>query len=113
MAERIGLVPGFTPDPSVSDPEDYMPWDFNSASKRARAEEMVRAKALMLLVVNPVCAAFSRLQRSSGMNMDSYEAKRLVEHGAVHLEFCICLCRIQREHGFRVRFENSHGHQLG
>merc|ERR1712115_349804 len=94
MAERIGLIAGFSLDLSVNDPEDNMPWDFNIESKRVKAEEMVRSKLSLPLVVSPMCAAFSRLQRWNYPKMHPDKVKELIEYGVRHLEFCMRLCRI-------------------
>ena len=106
MAERIGLIPGFALDLSVSDPQDNMPWDFNIESKRVKAEEMVRSKSSLLLVVSPMCAAFSRLQRLNYPKMNPEKVKQLVEYGVKRLEFCMRLCRIQHENGLYFLFEH-------
>ena len=85
MAERIVLIPGFALDLSVNDPKDNMPWDFNIEPKRVKAEEMVRSKSSLLLVVSPMCAAFSRLHRLNCPKMDTEKVKQLVEYGIKHL----------------------------
>ena len=42
LAERFGLVPGFSLDLSVLDPNDGLPWDLNSKAKRKKAIQLVR-----------------------------------------------------------------------
>ena len=68
MAEKMGLVPGLAMDLTTCD-EYGNPWDFNCAIMRAKAKKIVKSKAALLLIVSPMCSAFSRLQ--------SFNAKRL------------------------------------
>ena len=75
MAERMGLIPGLSLDLTTNDPEDNMPWDFNDEGKRKKAEAMVKAKSSVLLIVSPMCAAFSRLQRLNFPKMDPKKVK--------------------------------------
>ena len=99
MVERMGLIPGLSLDLTTCDPEDNMPWDFNKQDKREKAEAMVKAKSSLLLIVSPMCAAFSALQRLNFPRMPASRVKEVVEHGVKHLEFCMRLCRIQHEQG--------------
>ena len=59
MVERLGLVPRASLDLTTNDPADNMPWDFNKQDKRDNAEALVKAKSSLLLVVSPMCVAFS------------------------------------------------------
>ena len=61
MAEKVGLIPGLAMDLTTHD-EHGGPWDFNGAVLRSKAKKMVKSKAAMLLIVSPMCSAFSRLQ---------------------------------------------------
>ena len=61
MAENMGLILGLAMDLSTYD-EHGNPWDFNNATMRQKAKAIVKSTAAMLLVVSPMCSAFSRLQ---------------------------------------------------
>ena len=86
MVERMGLIPGMSLDLTTNDPEDNLPWDFNRKDKRDKAEAMVKAKSSLLLVVSPMCAAFSRLQRSIFPKMS---AEKCAPRVAFHLRTCL------------------------
>ena len=106
MIERMGLIPGLSLDLTTNGPEDNMPWDFNKQDKRDKAEAMVKAKSSLLLVVSPMCSAFSALQRLNFPRMSAAKVKEVVEYGVKHLEFCMRLCRIQHDQGLYFLFEH-------
>ena len=59
MAEKMGLVPGLAMDLTTHD-EHGNPWDFNCPVMRAKAKKIIKSKAALLLIVSPMCSAFSR-----------------------------------------------------
>lgn len=83
-----------------------MPWGFNVVSKREKAEEMVRANMSLLLIVSPMCAAFSRLQRLNDPKMTQQMVREIMEYGVMHVGLCMRLCRIQHENGLYFLFEH-------
>ena len=68
MADKMGLIPGLAMDLTTCD-EHGNPWDFNVDAMRSKAKHIVKHKSALLLVVSPMCSAFSRLQ--------AFNAKRL------------------------------------
>ena len=70
MADKMGLIPGLAMDLTTCD-EHGNPWDFNVDAMRSKAKHIVKHKSALLLVVSPMCSAFSRLQ--------AFNAKRLGE----------------------------------
>ena len=60
MAEKMGMIPGLAMDLTTCD-QFGNPWDFNVPAMRAKGEKIVKSKSALLLVVSPMCAAFSKL----------------------------------------------------
>ena len=109
MVERMGLIPGMSLDLTTNDPEDNMPWDFNKKEKRDKAEAMVKAKSSLLLMVSPMCSAFSQLQRLNFPRMSADKVEQVISHGVMHLEFCMHLCKLQHDQGLYFLFEHPAG----
>ena len=106
MIERMGLAPGFSLDLTTNDPEDNQPWDFNKEEKRNKAEGLVKSKAAVLMIVSPMCAAFSRLQELNFPRTDARRVREILEYGTCHLEWCMRLCKLQHEQGLYFLFEH-------
>ena len=106
MVERLGMIPGMSLDLTTVDPEDNLPWDFNEKSKRDKAEALVKSKCSLLLVVSPMCAAFSQIQRLNFPHMAADKVKQVMAHGLRHLEFCVHLCKLQHDQGMYFLFEH-------
>jgi hypothetical protein len=106
MIERMGLVPGLSLDLTIVDPEDGRLWDFNQKDKREKAKALVKSGSGLLLIVSPMCAAFSRLQNLNFCRMSKEQVKEVIEYGARHLEFCMDLCRMQKDQGLYFLFEH-------
>ena len=41
MIDKLGLIPGFSLDLSVNDPEDNEPWDFNRQDKTRERRQII------------------------------------------------------------------------
>ena len=108
MAEKMGLIPGLAMDLTTHD-EYGNPWNFNSEVMRAKAKKIVKSKAALLLVVSPMCAAFSRLQTFNAKRMGIEKMKEMLEYGVKHLTFALDLCEIQRRNGLYFLFEPPAG----
>ena len=78
----------------------------NREDKRSKAEVLVQAKSSALLIVSPMCAAFSKLQRLNFPRMPEEKVKEVIEHGVKHLEFCMHLCKVQHDQGLYFLFEH-------
>ena len=48
------LLPGWSLDLTVSDPDDGEPWDFNKQEKRDKAESIINGKKALLFIGSPM-----------------------------------------------------------
>ena len=71
------------------------PLDFNCHAMRAKAKKIVKSKAALLLVVSPMCSAFSRLQTFNVKRLGTERIKEMLEYGIKHLTFALDLCEIR------------------
>ena len=78
MADKMGLIPGLAMDLTTCD-EHGNPWDFNSEVMRAKAKKIVKSKASLLLVVSPMCSAFSRLQAFNVKRLGPEKMKEMID----------------------------------
>ena len=76
---------------------------------RSKAEKLVKSKVALLLVVSPMCAAFSRLQTFNAKRLGPEKVKEMLEYGVKHLTFTFDLCEIQRSNGLYFLFEHPAG----
>ena len=65
------------------------PWDFNNATMRQKAKAIVKSKAALLLVVSPMCSAFSRLQTFNIKRLGTDKVKNMLDMGVKHLNFAM------------------------
>ena len=108
MAEKMGLIPGLAMDLATFD-EHGNPWDFNNDGMRAKAKKLVKSKAALLLVVSPMCAAFSRLQTFNSKRMGIENMREMLEYGVKHLAFAWDSCETQRRNLLYFLFEHPAG----
>ena len=87
-AENHGLSAGWSLDLSTVDPFDGLPWDFTSAAKRRRAEQLVRDTKPYLLAGGPPCTDFCVMQNMNWPKMSPEERKRRMIEARLHLDFC-------------------------
>ncbi len=99
LARMWGIMLGMSLDLTSVDPEDGMPWDFNVAEKRDKAEAVVAKGSAMLIIGSPMCSAFSQLQSLSWRRLGPEKVDKMIRDGTRHLEFCAKLYRIQMEQG--------------
>ena len=99
IAELWGLLPGWSLDLTTVDPDDGMPWDFSRQDKRDKAEQMVRDKTGLLLIVSPICSAFSQLQALNRGRIGEQRYQDMIKKGTEHLEFFAKLYRMQMDSG--------------
>ena len=98
MADKMGLIPGLAMDLTTRD-EHGNPWDFNCDAMRAKAKKIVKSNSSLLLVVSPMCSAFSRLQAFNAKRLGPDKMKEMIDYGLKHLTFALDLCEIQRSNG--------------
>ena len=108
MADKMGLIPGLAMDLTTYD-EHGNPWDFNIAAMRSKAKAIVKSKAALLLVVSPMCSAFSRLQSFNAARLGEAKVRDMLDMGIKHLNFAMELCEIQRRNGLYFLFEHPAG----
>ena len=108
MADNIGLIPGLAMDLTTCD-EHGNPWDFNVESMRSKAKHIVKHKSALLLVVSPMCSAFSRLQSFNAKRLGPDNMREMIDYGIKHLAFALDLCEIQRRNGLYFLLEHPAG----
>ena len=108
MADTMGLIPGLAMYLTTYD-EHGNPWDFNVSATRSKAKSIVNIKAALLIIVSPMCSAFSRLQTSNMKRLGEERIKYMLEMGIKHLNFAMKLCEIQRRNGLYFLFEHPAG----
>ena len=94
-----GLLPGWSLDLTINDPDDGMPWDFNIQEKRDKAEKMVKDKRGLLLIGSPMCSAFNQIQSLGRGRIGETRFGELMEQGLNHLRFCAKLYKMQLDQG--------------
>ena len=74
-------------DLTLDDGDDGKPWDFDDASKRAKATWIIRTQKPWLLIGSPMCGAFSVLQQINRSRMAQWRWQAMMEHGMKHVAF--------------------------
>eukprot|EP00959_Pyramimonas_sp_CCMP1952_P283043 5916182-Pyramimonas_sp.AAC.1 len=108
MAEKMGLILGLAMDLTTCD-QHGNPWDFNVHAMRVKAKKIIKSKSALLLIVSPMCAAFSRLQTFNFKRLGAERVKQMLDYGIKHLTFAMELCEIQRRNGLYFLFEHPAG----
>ena len=75
-------------DLSQIDPFDGQPWDFLSAAKRRRAEQLTRDTKPWMLTGGPPCTDFSIMQNMNWGKMTEEDKRRRKVEAKLHLDFC-------------------------
>ena len=94
------LLPGFSLDLTVVDPDDNLPWDFSKPGKREKARQMRRRQKPYMLIGSPMCTAFSTLQalnRAKGSDPAAYDRAR--KKAIEHVKFMVEMYTEQMEDG--------------
>ena len=104
----MGLILGLAMDLTTCD-EHGNPWDFNSEAMRTKSKRIVKSKASLLLVVSPMCSAFSRLQSFNAKRLGPEKMKEMIDYGLKHLTFALDLCEIQLRNGLYFLLERPAG----
>ena len=58
LLPSLKLLPGYAFDITQNDPDDGMPWDFDIAEKRAKAQRLLNEQRPLFLVGSPMCTAW-------------------------------------------------------
>ena len=76
---------------------------------RAKAKKIVKSKAALLLVVGPMCSAFTRLQSFNARKFGPDKMREMINYGLKHLTLAMELCEIQRRNGLYFLLERPAG----
>ena len=84
------LVPGIAFDITVNDPDDGQPWDFNIASKRAKAREIIRRHRPYMLIGSSMCTAFGTWQfLNTSKSKDPVARRRALAQATMHMRYVV------------------------
>ena len=78
-------------------------WDLGLPADQAEAEKRLNDEKPYVLILSPMCLAFSQLQ---SLNTKPERLAELLKQGRLHLEFACRLARQQVDRGGRVLFEH-------
>ena len=70
---------------------------------------IVKSKAALLLILNPMRSAFSRLQSFDLKGLGESKVKEMSETGVKHLKFAVEFGEVQRKTGLHFPFEHPAG----
>ena len=94
------ILPGFSFDVTVNDPEDGLPWDFSLKSKRDKARRLLREQRPYMLIGSPMCRHFSTWQALNlARSTDAAAMLRARTAAIVHLDFVASLYEEQMAGG--------------
>ena len=81
-------------------------WDLSLPKQQEAAREALKRESPYLLVLSPLCVAFSTLQN---LNKNSARYESLLATGRMHLEYACSLAGDQLDRGGRILFEHPWG----
>ena len=86
------LMPGLAFDLTTNDPDDGMPWDFGTESKRDKARALLREQKPYLLIGSPMCTAFGQWQRlNAAKSTDTAALEHARAQAVAHMKFVVSL----------------------
>ena len=106
IVSELGLRPAWSLDLTTIDAEDGKPWDFSDPAKRKKASELIKRDKPLLLVVCPMCGAFSSMNNWNYEKMKSEDAREKLERAMEHVKFALDLCMQQYKAGRLFMFEH-------
>ena len=98
LLPELKVIPGFALDLTTADTDGKL-WDFDDKVMRDRAMQRVKDERPMLLIVSPMCTAFSTWQRINDKIRSPVVVAAEKRRAIQHLDFCIQLCRAQAAGG--------------
>ena len=104
-AEECGLRPGWALDLKTQD-ELGNPWDFDEEGQQQKAIRKIEEDRPNLLMLSPMCTAFSILQNLSYDKKNHDEVKALLKRAIKHVAFAVHLCDMQIQAGRYFVFEH-------
>lgn len=105
VAERMRMVPGFALDFTTAY-EAGKQWDVNDPTQRQRAPQVVRAQPSVLLIVCPMCDAFSTPNSVKYKMLREPRIQDIIVYGIQHFEIARYICNIHARHGLHYMFEH-------
>ena len=89
------LVPRWSLDLTLNDPETGMPWNFNLHSVRERLRKLVRDTKPFLIICSPPCTMFPSLQNLSKGKRNQEQWQRDMKIAEQHIKFCVEIYKMQ------------------
>ena len=106
LSEKFGFARGVALDLSVLDPEDDLPWDFTLKHNRERALKLLGDERPYLLILSPMCKAFSVINNLNKERMGPARWAAMQAAARVHLKFAMQLCQQQMDQNNYFLFEH-------
>ena len=89
------LVPGWSLDLTMNDPQTGQPWDLSMLSVQNRLRKLVASGKPFVLIGSPPCTAFSPLQNISRHKRDPSVVKGELRRAKAHIRFCLEMYQLQ------------------
>ena len=92
------------------DPDDNEAWDFSKKEKRDKAMRKLKQDEPLMLIVSPMCGAFSQLQSLFNYPKQEHEhVERQLKDAMEHVKFSLEMCLEQYVKGRLFLFEHPAG----
>ena len=89
------LRPGWSLDLSVNDPETGTPWDLSDGKIRTKAVNLITEGKPFMLILSPMCTAFSQIQAINKERRDPAVVRRELDEAKDHIRWVMKLCALQ------------------
>ena len=99
------VIPGFALDLTTTNSRGEA-WDFDDLTKREEALQLVLKEQPMLLVLSPMCTAFSRWQSFNAHKRSKELVEQEWKKAMVHLNFACELMKVQLRAGRCFLYEH-------
>ena len=97
-AKECGLKPGWALDLKTKD-ETGNPWGFEDENQQRKAIRKIEDDRPGILILSPMCTAFSIPQNHNYDSKNTEEVKELFKRAIKHIIFTVHLCELQTESG--------------
>ena len=106
IASDMGLRPAWALDLTTVDPDDGQHWDFTRACMRQKALELLERDQPLLVLVSPMCGAFSAMNNINYSRMRLKDIHTKLKAAMQHVRFALELCVRQYDAGRLFLFEH-------
>ena len=89
------LRPGWSLDLTVNDPETGKPWDLSDGKIRTKAVNLITEGKPFMLILSPMCTAFSQIQAINKERRDPAVVRRELDEAKDHIRWVMKLCALQ------------------